>query len=83
MSFSVGDGDDTGKFCTTASAILTPSVSSIGVQSVARTIDKPAGYAYSYSVADTIDLRFDAAGGKTAGAIYYVIEVCYDQQRGG
>lgn len=81
ITYSVGDGDNTGKFMTTASAILTPSVTAIGVQSVVRLPDIPAAYGYSYSVADTIDMRFDIAGGKTGGNIYYVVEVSYDQQQ--
>src|ERR1043165_3852540 len=81
ISYSVGDGDDTGKFLTTASAILTASLTASTVSTPIRSLNVAAGIGYSYSVADTIDLRFDAAGGKTAGNIYYVVKVSYDQQQ--
>ena len=77
ISYSVGDGDDTGKFMTTASAILTAWTTGSTVSTIARQINVAAGYCYSYSVADTIDLRFDVAGGKTGANIYAVINLHY------
>lgn len=81
-TYSIGDGDDTGKFLSTASSILTaiaaPTAST--VQTVVRSINIGAGLGYSYSVADTIDLRFDAAGGLTGTVLYAVVELHYDGQ---
>ena len=85
LSGSMGDGDDTGKFMTTATGILTSSFAGAGstgsvVPSPIRTINVGAGLGYSYSVADTIDWRFDVAGGLTGTIIYAVVEIAYDQQ---
>ena len=79
-SYSVGTGDNTGLFMTTASTINTASVTALGVLSPIRTLDVVGSLGYSFSAADTIDLRWDAAGGKTASVIYAVIELHYDGQ---
>ncbi len=81
-SYSVGDGDDTGKFMNTASAIVTPIAAPTAstVATVIRNINVGAGLAYSYSVADTIDLKFDISGGGATTTLYYVVELVYDQQ---
>ena len=80
-SYSVGTGDDTGLFMTTASAILTaiaaPTAST--VSSPVRAINVGSGLCYSFSANDTIDLRWDVAGGKTGSIVYAVIELAYDQ----
>ena len=82
VSYSVGDGDDSGKFLNTASAIVSviaaPTAST--VQTVVRQLNIGNKLGYSYSVADTIDVRFDAAGGGSTTVLYYVIELVYDQQ---
>ena len=81
-SYSVGTGDDTGLFMTTASAILTaiaaPTAST--VSSPVRSINVGSGLGYSFSAADTIDLRWDVAGGMTGSIVYAVIELSYDGQ---
>jgi hypothetical protein len=81
-SYSVGTGDDTGLFLTTASTILTaiaaPTASTVSTPT--RTINVGAGLGYSFSAADTIDLRWDVAGGMTGGVVYAVIELHYDGQ---
>jgi hypothetical protein len=79
-SYSVGTGDDTGLFLSTASAILTGWVTGSAVSTPFRTINKPGGLCYSFSAADTIDLRWDAAGGMTGSIVYAVIELHYDGQ---
>ena len=81
-SYSVGTGDDTGLFMTTASAILTaiaaPTASTVSTP--VRTINVAAGLGYSFSAADTIDMRWDVAGGKTGGVIYATVTLVYDSQ---
>jgi hypothetical protein len=81
-SYSVGTGDDTGLFMTTASAILTaiaaPTAST--VSSPVRSINVAGGVCYSFSATDTIDMRWDAAGGKTGGIVYAWAMVTYDSQ---
>jgi hypothetical protein len=80
VTYSVGDGDNSGKFMTTASSIQTNAATSIGVLSTFRSINVAGGLCYSYSAADTIDLRFDAAGGATGVIVYAVIQLHYDGQ---
>jgi hypothetical protein len=81
-SYSVGTGDDTGLFLSTASSILTaiaaPTASTVSTPT--RTINVGSGLGYSFSAADTIDLRWDVAGGMTGGVVYAVIELHYDGQ---
>ena len=81
LSYSVGDGDDTGKFQNTASAILTAgTVTASATYSVVRGLGIGTALGYSYSVADTIDFRTDTGGGLTGTLVYYAIELVYDQQ---
>jgi hypothetical protein len=67
---------------TTASAILTaiaaPTAST--VSSPVRSINVAGGVCYSFSATDTIDMRWDAAGGKTGGIVYAWAMVTYDSQ---
>ena len=80
LTYSIGDGGATGRYMTTASAVLTGWTTGSTVSTVVRNINVGAGLCYSYSAADTVDIRFDAAGGGATTTIYVVGEVVYDQQ---
>ena len=79
LTYSVGDGAATGRYMTTASAVLTGWTTGSTVSTVVRNINVGAGLSYSYSVADTVDIRFDAAGGGATTNIYWTALVAYDQ----
>jgi len=80
LTYSVGDGDKTDRFLSTASGILVPSATSIGALTSVRRIDVGAGLGYSYSAADTIDVKFNAAGGGATTTLYVAISLHYDGQ---
>ena len=81
LTYSVGDGDNTGKFTATVSGILTAALFTAStVTTVAQPINVGAGFNYSYSVADTIDMKFNAAGGGATTKIYANVVLHYDAQ---